>query len=34
MFLLSQGHHVKALAPDSFVEEIRGEIEKMMGIYV
>lgn len=33
MFLLSQGHHVKALAPESFVEEMRTEIEKMMKNY-
>lgn len=30
MFLLSQGHHVKALAAESFVEEMRTEIEKMI----
>lgn len=33
MFLLSQGHHVKALAPESFVAEMRTEIEKMMENY-
>jgi len=33
MFLLSQGHHVKALAPESFVGEMRIEIEKMMKNY-
>lgn len=34
MFLLSQGHHVKALAPESFVEEMRTEIEKMRERYL
>jgi len=33
MFLLSQGHHVKALAPEKFVEEMRAEIEKMRKNY-
>ncbi len=33
MFLLSQGHHVKALAPQSFVEEMRAEIEQMLKQY-
>lgn len=33
MFLLSQGHHVKAIAPESFVEEMRTEIEKMRENY-
>ena len=33
MFLLSQGHYVKALAPESFVQEMRTEIEKMLENY-
>ena len=33
MFLLSQGHHVKSLEPESFVEEMRTEIEKMVERY-
>lgn len=33
MFLLSQGSMVKALAPESFVREMKEEIEKMMGYY-
>lgn len=33
MFLLSQGSHVKALAPQEFVDEMREEIEKMIEFY-
>ena len=33
MFLLSQGHYVKALAPESFVEEMQLEIKKMLDNY-
>ena len=33
MFLLSQGFWVKALAPQEFVDEMRGEIEKMRRLY-
>lgn len=33
MFLLSQGSWVKAVAPESFVEEMRQEIEKMQKLY-
>lgn len=33
MFLLSQGHHVRPLAPQSFVEEMREEIKKMLERY-
>lgn len=33
MFLLSQGHHVKAIAPQSFVNEMRTELEKMLEQY-
>ena len=33
MFLLSQGHYVKPLAPESFVEEMRIEVEKMLERY-
>lgn len=33
MFLLSQGHYVKPLAPESFVKEMRIEVEKMMERY-
>ncbi|MBP3568006.1 MAG: WYL domain-containing protein [Lachnospiraceae bacterium] len=33
MFLLSQGHHVRALAPENFVEEMRTEIEQMLKQY-
>lgn len=33
MFLLSQGAMVKALAPESFVEEMKCEIKKMLEIY-
>ncbi len=33
MFLLSQGSHVRALAPQEFVDEMREEVEKMMELY-
>ena len=33
MFLLSQGSHVKPLAPREFVDEMREEVEKMMEVY-
>lgn len=33
MFLLSQGAMVKALAPESFVEEMKCEIKRMLEIY-
>lgn len=33
MFLLSQGSHIKPLAPQEFVDEMREEVEKMMGLY-
>lgn len=33
MFLLSQGAWVKVVAPDEFVEEMKGEIERMRGLY-
>ena len=33
MFLLSQGCYVKALAPESFVQEMKMEIEKMLENY-
>ena len=33
MFLLSQGSHVKPLAPQEFVDEMREEVEKMMELY-
>lgn len=33
MFLLSQGHYVKARAPESFVEEMKAELGKMMENY-
>jgi len=33
MFLLSQGAWVKVLAPDSFVQEMKAEIEKMQSLY-
>lgn len=33
MYLLSQGHYVKALSPESFVQEMRLEIEQMLNNY-
>jgi len=33
MFLLSQGAWVKVVAPDDFVDEMKGEVEKMRGLY-
>ena len=33
MWLLSQGSWVKVIAPDEFVEEMRGEIERMRELY-
>ena len=33
MYLLSQGSWVKVLSPASFVEEMKAEVEKMMGNY-
>ena len=33
MFLLSQGKTVKALYPESFVNEMKEEIEKMFSLY-
>lgn len=33
MFLLSQGSWVKVIAPDSFVAEMKEELERMLGMY-
>lgn len=33
MFLLSQGKNVKVLEPKVLVEEMKNEVEKMMGLY-
>ena len=33
MFLLSQGAWIKVISPDSFVHEMKAEIEKMLKLY-
>lgn len=33
MWFLSQGSKIRVLSPDSLVEQIRGEINKMQHIY-
>lgn len=33
MWLLSQGHRIKVISPDDFVEEMKNEIELMKSQY-
>lgn len=34
MWILSQGHHIRVVYPDDFVEEIKSEIKSMANIYI